>query len=92
MAFTVKLTDQLKEACEIARADNASLFAFILKGEGRDAQSFAADMTAEALFCIMATIVTGVEESCGLSRKEIYKILEKSLREAGPIVRKDIDE
>ena len=91
MAFTVKLTDQLKEACEIARADNASIFAFILKNDGKDAQSFAANMTEETLFCIMATIVSGLEE-VGLSRKEAFKILDKTMKEAGPIVRRDIDE
>lgn len=90
MAFTVKLTDTLKEACEIARADDASLYAFILKNEGRDARSFAADTTEEMMFCILATIVTGIKEATGLSRKEIYKILEKSLRLSGPITREDV--
>lgn len=92
MAFTVKLTDTLKEACEIARADNASLYAFILKNEGRDARSFAANTTEEMMFCILATIVTGLEEATGLSHKEIYKILEKSMRLSGPITRRDVEE
>lgn len=92
MAFTTKLTNTLKEACDIARADNASLYAFILKNSGHDARSFAANTEVEMYFCVMATIVTGIEEATGLSRKDIYKILEKTLRESGPIKREEPEE
>lgn len=85
MAFTTKLTDALAEACEIARADNASMYAFILKNEGADAQSFATCMDTEVVFCILATMVENVCEATGLSRKEIYKILERTMRKAGPL-------
>lgn len=92
MAFTIKLTDTLKDACDIAHADDASLFAFILKNEGHDAQSFAANTSEEMLFCVLATIITGLEEVSGLDRKKIFKILDKTMAEAGPIIRREIDE
>lgn len=92
MAFSLKLTETLKEACEIARADNASIYAFILKNEGADAQSFASNMETETVFCILATLVSNICEATGLDRKEVYKILERTMRKAGPITKRDIDE
>ena len=91
MAFTLKLTDQLKEAIDTARADNASMYTFILKNEGHDAQSFAVNLNEQVLFCVMATIVTGLEEY-GFRRKDIFKILDKTMREAGPLEREDIED
>lgn len=92
MAFTTKLTDTLKEACEIARADNASLYAFILKNSGKDAQSYAANTTEEMLFCVMASIVTGLSEATGLSHKAICKLLLTSMKMTGPITYSSIKE
>ena len=92
MAFSIKLTDALKEVQSITRADNAMMFAFILKNQGEDAQSFTANMTPEGMFCVLATVATSIEEAMGMSRKDIYKILEKTMKEAGPIKRTDIED
>lgn len=85
MAFTLKLTNLLSEASEVARADNASMFAFILKNHGHDAQSYGANQTAETSFCAMAALVTEIEEQTGLSRKTIFGILDRTMKEAGPL-------
>ena len=89
MAFSNKLITTLKDACEVARADDARLFAFVLKNKGQDAQTFAANTSKEVMFCVMATVITGLEEVCGIDRKKIFKILEKSMKEA-PIERKEV--
>ena len=92
MAFTVKLTDMLKDACDVARADDASLFAFILKNEGRDVRTFAANTSVEIMMCILATVMQGLEDVAGLSRKEVIKILDKTMKECGPITSKEAND
>lgn len=84
MAFTTKLTDTLAEACDIARADDASLFAFILKDKGTDAHVCMSGIGASELFCVLAAAITELEEA-GISRKAIFKIVDKSMKEAGPL-------
>lgn len=90
MAFTNKLTDTIRETCDIARADGASLYTFILKHDGIDAQSFATNANHSFLFCALATVVSEIEEKTGLSRKKIFMILDKTMKEAGPLRREDI--
>lgn len=85
MAFTLKLTNLLSEASEVARADDASMFAFIIKNHGHDAQSYDVNQSAETIFCAMAALVTEIEESTNLSRKTIFGILDRTMRETGPL-------
>lgn len=92
MAFTLKLTNLLSEASEVAHADGASMFAFILKNQGHDAQSYGANQTAETAFCAMAALVTEIEEQTGLSRKEIFGILDKTMKETGPLKHEPVDD
>ena len=89
MAFSTKLTDTIEEATGIAKADGASLFAFLIKNRG-EALSYITDMGAPELFCTMAAVVTELEERTELPRKKIYKILEQTLSEA-PLARTDGD-
>lgn len=81
MAFSRKLTDSLEGACEIARADNASMFAFVLKNNGADAQSYMVSMTPAAMFCVLAAVLDELEENTGMDRKRVFKILDKTLKE-----------
>lgn len=90
MAFTSKLTNLLEDACDVARADGASMYTFILKNQGKDAASYATNCTVESLMCTTAALITEIEERSGLSRKKLFKLLDKSLNEA-PITRHDID-
>lgn len=92
MAFTLKLTNLLSEASEVARADDASMFAFILKNHGHDAQSYGVNQTAETSFCAVAALITEIEEQTNLSRKEIFGILERTMKEAGPLKHEDIED
>ena len=91
MAFTVKLTDLLKEACDVARADGASLYAFILKNDGHDAASFGVQQDVPQMFCALASLVEEACEATGMSRKQLFKVLDKSLNEA-PIKKGKLDE
>lgn len=92
MAFTLKLTKLLSEASEVAHADGASMFAFILKNQGHDAQSYGANQSVEALFCALATLVTEIEEQSDLSRKEIFGILDKTMKETGPLKHEPVED
>ena len=82
MAFSRKLTDLLEGTCEIARADDASMFAFVLKGNGVDAQSYMVSMTPAAMFCALVAVLDELEEATGMDRKKIFKVLDKTLKEA----------
>lgn len=92
MAFTLKLTNLLSEASEVAHADGASMFAFILKNNGHDANSYSTNQSVEALFCAMAALVTEIEEQSDLSRKDIFDILDKTLKETGPLKHEPVDD
>lgn len=85
MAFTLKLTNLLSEASEVAHADNASMFAFILKNQGHDASSYSTNQSVETLFCVLAAVVTEIEEQSSLSRKEIFGILDRTMKATGPL-------
>ena len=92
MAFTLKLTNLLSEASEVARTDDASMFAFIIKNHGHDAQSYGVNQSAETIFCAMAALVTEIEESTNLSRKMIFGILDRTMKETGPLKHEPADE
>lgn len=92
MAFTLKLTNLLSEASEVARADGASMFAFILKNQGHDAQSYSANQSVETLFCALATVVTEIEEGSGMSRKKILEILDRTMKETGPLKHEPVED
>lgn len=81
MAFSKKLTDSLEEVCEIAKADGASMFAFVLKNNGADAQSYMVSMTPASMFCVLAAALDELEEDTGMNRKKVFKILDKTLKE-----------
>lgn len=89
MAFTKKLTDLLEEACEVARADGAGMFAFILKDNGRDAQSYGVAMTPAAMFCALVAVLDELEDATGMDRKKIFKVLDRTLKDA-PVIKEKV--
>lgn len=90
MAFTKKLTDLLEEACEVARADQAGMFAFILKNNGQDSRAYGTAMTPAAMFCALVAVLDELEEATGMDRKKIFKVLDKTLKEA-PVVKEKVE-
>lgn len=82
MAFTTKLTDMLDEACQVASADDASMFAFIIKNKGHDAQSYTVAETPATMFCALVAILEEISDATGMDRKKIFKVLDRTLKEA----------
>lgn len=90
MAFSTKLTDTIETAAGIAKADDASMFTFLIKNRG-EALSYVTNMGAPELFCAVAALMVELEERTELPRKKIYKILEETLKEA-PLTKTDGDD
>lgn len=90
MAFTRKLTDLLEEACDVARADQAGMFAFILKDNGQDARAYGTAMTSASMFCALVAVLDEIEEATGMDRKKIFKVLDRTLKEA-PVMKEKVE-
>jgi len=80
MAFTVKLTNMLAEATEVARADGADMVAFIAKDKGANgALTFANTEDPALLLSVASVLIEAAMEKTGISRKKLVKIMNKNI-------------
>lgn len=83
MAFSKKLTDILTDAADVARADGADMFTFLMKGKNEhalEATSIGNTDDPVIMFCVVSTLLDAISMATGMSRRKILKTINKEIK------------
>lgn len=83
MAFSKKLTDILTDAADVARADGADMFTFLMKKKSEhmvEATSIGNSDDPVTMFCVVSTLLDAIAMATGMTKKQILKTINKEIK------------